>query len=120
MKSFKIIMKSVCIMSVLLLMSAIELSAQDSNLEIKIESAAVSNDGASDGKIIVTATSDKPNFVYRLFDNAPWDNGNVLAISEPTNESKYIFENLKPAKYTVCVTDDAKVTRCEYVTVREE
>jgi hypothetical protein len=97
-----------------------ELNAQESKLEIKIETVSVSSHGSDDGKIIVNVDGDNPDFIYRLFDKAPWDGGKELAISVRTYENAFVFENLKDDTYMVCVTDDAKVTKCEYITVKHE
>jgi len=120
MKNFSKKFISIGILLMFSLLGISELNAQDSKLEIKIETVSVSSLGSDDGKIIVNVDGDNPDFIYRLLDNAPWDNGNILESSEPTTDSQYTFNNLKAGKYLVCVTDKNRLTRFEYVTVEEE
>lgn len=120
MKNFSKKFISIGILLVFSLLGISKLNAQDSKLEIKIETVSVSSHGSDDGKIKVHLTGGNPEFIYRLYDSAPWDGGNEITRSEPTFEIEYTFNNLKPGKYMVCVTDNTQVTKCEYITVKEE
>lgn len=79
--------------------------AQD--LIIQVNSEPVSAVAGTDGKIEVIVDSGEGEYTYFLYDNEPWQNANQIEKSNPTYNTRYIFEGLPAGRYFAGVIDNS-------------
>jgi hypothetical protein len=76
------------------------------DLIIQVNSEPVSTEAGADGKIEVIIESGEPEYTYFLYDNEPWQNANQIEKSNPTYNTRYIFEDLPAGRYFAGVIDN--------------
>jgi predicted phage tail protein len=97
----KRILLFVCVM--LTGLQAVNAQARATEKKFEIKTTAVSKQGLTDGKIIITVLETKSFFIYGLWDKAPWDEGTELSNSGQVKETTYTFSDLKAGDYMISV-----------------
>ena len=100
-------MKKIILTTCISLLTAIYINVTGQEFSIKVDAQPVSIVEGTDGKIEVIIEQGETEFIYFLYDNEPWQNGNQIEMSNPTFNNKYIFENLPAGRYFAGAIDNS-------------
>jgi hypothetical protein len=111
--------KHILFLLLLILLSspAINVNAQNSDIQIAIEIIDASSPQAEDGIIQIEIKSNGSNFLYMLYDKEPWKGGEKMKPDAEAGKS-YSFTDLRSGKYYVCVQNRDEVTKCTTVSIK--
>lgn len=98
----------------------INTKGQSEIIDLSVMSINTTSPSIDDGKIILSVESSQNEFVFQLFDKAPWNGGYEMQSSGNTPNKEYQFDTLPQGTYFVCVTDDRDNSKCEIVTIETE
>lgn len=86
---------------ILLLAFTISSFSQDTDkVKITVETETVKENQIN---VTVKITGAEPNFSYYLFDNEPWNGGQVVKFKKNQSSDNYTFKKIKPGKYFITV-----------------
>ena len=111
-------MKNILIIALLLLFCANNsISAQSDPLEINLEAVDKAFAEDPDDALIVTIQGVNPGYTIMLFDKEPWKGALPVETIKEFNAQSYVFKNLKPREYHVCVLDAKENMKCKKVKI---
>ena len=100
-------MKKAILTTCILVCALINARVTGQDFAISVNAEAVTTVAGTDGKIEVLVDSGEPDYVFFLYDNEPWQNANQIRISNPTSDSRYVFEDLPAGRYFAGVLDSS-------------
>lgn len=95
---------------------SVSLSAQVLQFETEITYFHVGSEVTAN--ITVTIVKGDPDFTFSLMTNDLL-NGEVLMQSEPTSKKSHSFENVKPGRYMLKITDSAGMQTGKTIIIKE-
>jgi hypothetical protein len=99
----------------LIMAGSLPLRAQDFDLKVKADTILTPG-----GKCIVELSiiGGSSPFTYILYDNEPWEGGNLLEKTSPTNELTHSFTILNAGRYLVAVRDNNNLTKIIIIQIK--
>jgi hypothetical protein len=91
--------------------------SQESSFYLETEVDNASSVTSEDGSITVNCLNSSPDYLFLLYDKEPVANANAISQSERIADTKYVFTNLKPGVYFICVYDGKDNCVCHKVVV---
>jgi hypothetical protein len=105
------------IILVLLLFNAIDAFSQQQDFTLEIEVENASDFNSNDGSILVKTNISTTDNLFVLYDKMPYVLADYIDKSERIVAQEYLFVNLKPGNYFVCVWDSENNMVCDKVKI---
>ena len=112
-------MKKIILITCFLIFISMNIKITGQDLSIQIDAKPVSTEAGADGTIEVMVDVGEPEYTYFLYDNEPWQNAKQVEKSDPTFNSRYVFENLPAGRYFAGVIDKSGMSTFKEVFINE-